>query len=82
MRVLCPTIGITMGDPAGVGPEIVMKSLARSTLYDRCRPLVIGDAGRLRRAGELVNSQATVNAVQTVSAGRYVPGVVDCIDLG
>ena len=48
------TIGITMGDAAGVGPEIIMKSLDHAELYERCRPLVIGDAGRLREAGEIV----------------------------
>ncbi len=38
-----PAIGITMGDPAGVGPEIIVKALSDSTLYDRCRPVVLGD---------------------------------------
>ena len=40
------TIGITMGDAAGVGPEIIMKSLDHADLYERCHPLVIGDATR------------------------------------
>ena len=39
-----PRIAITMGDAAGVGPEIIMKSLGHRDLYDRCRPIVIGDA--------------------------------------
>ena len=42
-----PVIAITMGDAAGVGPEIIVKALAHADLYDRCRPLVIGDAARL-----------------------------------
>ena len=37
-----PIIGITMGDPAGNGPEITVKALARADLYDRCRPIVVG----------------------------------------
>ena len=41
-----PIIGITMGDPAGNGPEITVKALARADIYDRCRPLVVGDAMR------------------------------------
>ena len=37
-------IGITMGDPAGVGPEIVVKALMQQMVYDKCKPIVIGDA--------------------------------------
>ena len=39
-----PIIGITMGDPAGCGPEITIKALYQKDIYDRCRPLVVGDA--------------------------------------
>ena len=38
-----PIIGITMGDPFGNGPEITIKTLADFSLYERCRPIVIGD---------------------------------------
>ena len=38
-----PIVGISMGDPAGNGPEITVKALADATIYDRCRPLVVGD---------------------------------------
>ncbi|MBV9998988.1 MAG: 4-hydroxythreonine-4-phosphate dehydrogenase PdxA, partial [Verrucomicrobia bacterium] len=76
-----PTVGITMGDAAGVGPEIIMKSLAHADLYDRCRPLVIGDAGRLREAGRIVDSKLEVNAISRPDAARFTPGVADCFDL-
>ena len=46
-------IAITMGDPAGVGPEIIVKALASPAVHDTCRPLVIGDAARLRTAARL-----------------------------
>ena len=39
-----PIIGITMGDPAGNGPEITVKALSHPDLYERCRPIVVGDA--------------------------------------
>ena len=45
-----PRIGITMGDPAGIGPEIVLKTLAHADAFARCRPLVIGDRRILERA--------------------------------
>jgi 4-hydroxythreonine-4-phosphate dehydrogenase len=70
-----------MGDPAGVGPEIIMKSLAHADLFDRCRPLVIGDAGRLRQAGKIVGVNLAINAVATPAAGKYKPGTVDVIDI-
>ncbi|MBV9127302.1 MAG: 4-hydroxythreonine-4-phosphate dehydrogenase PdxA [Verrucomicrobia bacterium] len=76
-----PVVGITMGDAAGVGPEIIMKSLAHADIYERCRPLVIGDADRLRAAGEIVGTKLEVNAIDTPAAAKYTPGTVDCIDL-
>ena len=38
-----PILGITMGDPAGCGPEITVRALSDAAVYQRCRPLVIGD---------------------------------------
>ncbi len=76
-----PTIGITMGDAAGIGPEIIMKSLAHAELYDTCRPVVIGDAGRLREAGQVVGSNLEVNAIDRMADAKFTPGTVDCIDL-
>lgn len=77
-----PIIAITMGDASGVGPEIIMKSLATSDLYTRCRPLVIGDAARLREAGKIVGVGLTVNPVADASGARFEFGSVDCVDLG
>jgi 4-hydroxythreonine-4-phosphate dehydrogenase len=76
-----PTIGITMGDAAGVGPEIIIKSLGHSDLYNRCRPLVVGDAGRLREAGRIVDSKLEVNAINNPSDAKFTFGIADCIDL-
>jgi 4-hydroxythreonine-4-phosphate dehydrogenase len=70
-----------MGDPAGVGPEIIMKSLAHADLYDRCRPLVIGDLGRLRQAAKIVGVSLTFNAVEKPADGKYKAGTVDVIDI-
>jgi 4-hydroxythreonine-4-phosphate dehydrogenase len=76
-----PVIAITRGDAAGVGPEIIMKSLAHADLYERCRPLVIGDAARLEAAGALVGSTLAVRAISDIAEARYAFGTVDCIDL-
>ena len=77
-----PLIAITMGDAAGVGPEVIMKSLAHAGLYDTCRPLVIGDAGRLREAGRIAGVDLRVQAVAAPAAAGFEHGTVDCIDLG
>jgi 4-phospho-D-threonate 3-dehydrogenase / 4-phospho-D-erythronate 3-dehydrogenase len=58
-----------MGDPSGVGPEIVMKSLAHPELHSICRPIVIGDAERLNAAARICGIHLRV------------PGDVECIDL-
>ena len=43
-----PTIAIAMGDPAGIGPELIVKVLTDETLFDRCRPFIIGDLDTMR----------------------------------
>ena len=77
-----PVIGITMGDAAGVGPEIIMKSLARREVYQGCRPLVIGDAKRLRDAGRITGVSLSVRAIASPAEARFNYGEIDCIDLG
>lgn len=76
-----PIIGITMGDAAGVGPEIIMKSLAHASVYEECRPVVVGDAARLRDAGRRAGVDLEVSVIGRPSEGAFRVGVVDCIDL-
>jgi 4-hydroxythreonine-4-phosphate dehydrogenase len=76
-----PIIGITMGDATGVGPEIIVKSLTHDVVYQQCRPLVIGDAGRLELANEIVKGSARIRRIKEASEAQYQPGVIDCIDL-
>lgn len=77
-----PLVAITMGDPAGVGPEIVMKALGREEPWELCRPLVVGDAGRLRAAGKLVHAALEVTPVREPAEGAYRRGRVDVVDVG
>jgi 4-hydroxythreonine-4-phosphate dehydrogenase len=77
-----PVIAITMGDAAGVGPEVIVKALAHADVYGCCRPLVVGDAGRLREAAALCGLDIAVQAVDGVEQAGFKPGVIDCIDLG
>jgi len=78
-----PIIAITMGDAAGVGPEIIMKALAHRDVYEQCRHLVIGDAQRLRQADRICETRLTVLALSSgqIDQATYQPGTVDCVDL-
>lgn len=78
-----PVIAITMGDAAGVGPEIIMKSLAHPELYRQCRPLVIGDSRRLEQAGNIAGCQLRMHSLspEEIADARYEAGTVDCVDL-
>src|SRR3954470_2391222 len=70
---LRPLIAITTGDPAGIGPEVVLKALAHPSVYDRCRPVVIGDVRVLRRAlAWLPNLNLSFNVVSQPEEGTYV----------
>ena len=76
-----PVVGITMGDPAGVGPEVIMKALARADAYALCRPLVIGDAKQLERAGALSGLKLKVVSIPDPQKAKFEPGTVEVIDL-
>src|SRR3990172_3899106 len=76
-----PIIGITMGDAAGVGPEVVMKALARREVHAFCRPLVIGDTTQLERAGRLTGTGLSIFKITNPEEGKFEDGIVDCIDL-
>lgn len=76
-----PVIGITMGDAAGIGPEIIVKALHHPHVYEACRPLVIGDPVMLKRALAVVGGSASVRAVPAPQDGHYEMGAIDCLDL-
>ena len=78
-----PAIAITMGDAAGIGPEVIMKSLAHDDIYDLCRPLVIGDMLRLQKAGRIAGTKLVVRSLapDQIDDALYTAGTVDCIDL-
>jgi 4-phospho-D-threonate 3-dehydrogenase / 4-phospho-D-erythronate 3-dehydrogenase len=76
-----PTIAITMGDPAGIGPEVIMKALARPETRAICNALVIGDANRLHKAGKIVGERLEINALREADDADFASGAVQCVDL-
>lgn len=76
-----PRIGIPMGDPSGVGPEIVVKSLNNKEIYDMCNPIVIGDKKVIKNALEICNINLFINEIRDPDKGVYSHGTIDLIDL-
>lgn len=81
MNNLKPILAITMGDPAGIGPEIILQALSLKETYDKCRPLVTGDAGVMEYVARQQNSCLKIHSIENVSEARYELGTVDVIDL-
>ena len=76
-----PIIAVTMGDPAGIGPEIVAKSIADKATFDVARCIVIGDKKVMEKAIEIVGADLKVNVVDSPADGDYSYGVLNMIDL-
>ena len=76
-----PLLAITMGDPAGTGPEILTMSLAETGIRQACRPVVIGDAATMREALAITGISGEVRAIRDVSEARFDPGLIEVVDL-
>jgi len=77
-----PTLAITIGDPAGIGPEIVAKVLADRETYRICNPIVIGDRYAMMMGIEVAGVSLEINIIESISGARNEYGVIDLIDLG
>ncbi len=77
-----PVLGVTMGDPAGVGPEIIARAVAEPGVRAACRPVVIGAAATMREALALIGGAQTLHAVSRVADCRWAEGTVEVLDLG
>ena len=81
-----PILGISMGDPFGNGPEITVRALADKAIYDRCRPLVVGDRSSIAYALKVANKVSGINlamnAIADVKDARFTHGIIDVLDLG
>ena len=81
-----PILGISMGDPFGNGPEITVRALADPKIYDRCRPLVVGDASSmayaLKVAKKVSGVELGMNICKDVKDARFDYGTVDVLDMG
>jgi len=71
-----------MGDPAGIGPEIVMQALEDQEVLAASRPLVVGDLGVLEQAKAFCRLHGKIRVVAEPADANYISGTVDLIDLG
>ncbi len=76
-----PLIALTMGDAAGIGPEIIAKTLALGEIYVICRPIVVGDSDALRMGIEVSGTDLAIHPVRGLSEAGFRHGVIDVIDL-
>lgn len=76
-----PVIAVTMGDAAGVGPEITVKSLVQPEIAEICRPIVIGDLGRLKMAAQIVDVDVNFHEVDKVEEATFEAGSIDVISV-
>lgn len=76
-----PVIGITMGDPAGIGPEIIVKTLLESDVHKLCRPIVIGDAKVINKTLKACKLSGEINTVDDISGHFHGKKVINIIDL-
>ncbi len=76
-----PLIGISAGDPAGIGPEVTAKALSQPEIYQLCRPLVVAENELMRAAIEFSGLALKVHPVSTPQEGLYEAGTLDVLDL-
>ena len=77
-----PLIFVTIGDPCGIGPEVVAKALAQPKVYRLCRPVVIGSGPIMKQAVELTKVPLQVRQVNSLEEAGRLPDTVDLLDPG
>ena len=76
-----PAIAITMGDPCGIGPEVVIKALADPQVYASCRPVVVGNTFAMQQALKLTGLPLSINETDDPTSAGENPSVVDVVDI-
>lgn len=77
-----PIVAIVIGDPAGIGPEIVARALDTGQVYECARPVLIGSAAAMERAFEVTGVSASIRKIQSVEELSSDTGLIEIIDDG
>tara|TARA_R110001583_G_scaffold195374_1_gene372372 strand:+ start:15870 stop:16922 length:1053 start_codon:yes stop_codon:yes gene_type:complete len=81
MKEYKPIIGISMGDPASIGPEVTIKSVASEKINQICRPLVVGDTNVLQKAIKITGLNLEINKISNVNEALFTKGIIDVFDI-
>lgn len=81
MTVKKPILAITMGDPAGIGPEITVKTFSVKEIYDVCKPLLVGNSEIIKQILKITGHDLKIRSVQEVSEAKYEFGTIDIYEL-
>ena len=76
-----PIIGITMGDPAGIGAEIVVKALSNREIYSLAIPVVIGSKVVMEDAISFIPANVSLNVIDDMKQAKGKYGIIDLFDL-
>ena len=76
-----PSIAITMGDPCGIGPEVVVKALSDPKVYGVCRPLVVGNIFAMNQAVDVTGLPISINEISDPRLAGDNPNVIDVLDI-
>lgn len=78
-----PILGITMGDPAGCGPEITVKALLYPQIYEECNPVVVGDVKMFEDSIRILKAEdkIKVNKISDVKDAKFQYGIIDVYHL-
>ncbi|GAB6144256.1 4-hydroxythreonine-4-phosphate dehydrogenase PdxA [Desulfocicer niacini] len=74
-----PVIGVTMGDPVGIGPEIIASALENFNFSQICLPVVLGDTGMMTRAIELTGTNLEIREIKRPDQALDTPGIINLI---
>lgn len=77
-----PLVALTIGDPAGIGPEITLKVLAKEKIYNFCIPIVIGNARVLEKEMPVAGISMKVRIIQKVDQAKNIPGTINLMETG
>lgn len=81
MTVKKPILAITMGDPAGIGPEITVKTFSVKEIYDVCKPLLVGNSEIIKQILKITGHDLKIRSVQEVREAKYEFGTIDIYEL-
>lgn len=83
---MLPVLGISMGDPFGNGPEVTVRALSKESVYECCRPLVVGDVSSMEYAAKVAvkrgRREMKIRRITSVSEAGFSYGEIDVLDLG